>query len=545
MNTVPRMSRRAFLRAAALAGVGVAVACAPKATPVPPTSIPATAAATEPAPTTAPTASKGGGKLTYAELGDFNSFNPWRMSGANETVANLVFSRLAYKNIKGEMVPDLAESWQMAADGLSFTLRLRENVKWHDGKPCTANDFVTMFGYTKSTDERLSKDAGVQKIYGLLQAVADVKAPDAQTLVLTFPQPVPYIYDILDYWFAVRIDDPADAVLQKGVAIGTGPFKMVEWKPKEYTRYLRNPDYYLKDLPLLDEVMFKRFERSETLPANLQAGAIDGCTGISFADVAAIKADPNLSLLLGEATDVFDIIVNTNLAPLDKLEVRQAISYALNRADICKSVFNDVLKPTSSPFHSPASMAYREDLVNAYPFDLDKARQLLDKAGVKQADLKFCTGMSADWKLYGQIWQSDLKKIGINMTITEVETAQFYELAGKKDLGGNHLMPWGNGRCKRDPAILFQTQQQYWGGTRNPYGWVNEEYGKLIDDARVETDQEKRKTMYQRANEILVEQLPIIHLSTNGGFSVFSKKVKGVELDLLDYLIFSKAYLEG
>ncbi len=492
---------------------------------------------------------KTGGTLTWAELGDFNSWNAWTMSGTNDIMHNMVYSRLLWKDASGEIHPDLATEWTIADDGLSMTLKLREDVKWHDGKAFTANDYVEMFGYPK--DETLSTVSGVQKISGLLKSIDNVVAEDDYTLKLSFLQPVPFIYDILDYWYAILIPDKEDGNLTKTLAVGTGPFKMTEWKPKEFVRLEKFADYYNQDIPYLDEIIIRRLDQAETLVPNLLSGAVDAVGKVPSSNMETIKADPNFDVMVNEGSgNIANIIVNTLLPPLDKKEVRQALSYALDRQLIADEVYNGVSQPITSPFYSPASIAYREDLVNAHEFNLDKAKELLEEAGVGEITLTFVTGTGfPEWKIYAQIWQADLAKIGITLKIDEFENAKFYEIAlNNPGLDGYNLAGWSTGRVKRDPAIFFQTQQQYAAGEKaglaNPYGWYNAEYEECVANGRTELDPEKRAEYYQRANEILVDELPMIQVVTNPYLAGLNKQVKGLYADLLGFYGFEKIWLD-
>lgn len=526
-------------------------ACAPAApvatsepgeTEVAQTTEEATAAPVETGPKT-------GGTLTLALTGDFNSWNAWAMLSANDILHNMVYSRLLWKDASGEIHPDLATEWKMADDGLSMTLKIREGVKWHDGKDLTANDFVEMFNYT--TDETLSSAHGVGKIKGLLKSIESVVAEDDYTLKLSFPQPIPFIYDILDYWYAILIPDKEDVTLMKSLAVGTGPYKMTEWAPKEFVRLEKFEDYYNKDVAYVDEIVIRRLDQAETLVPNLLSGTVDVLPRISpYSNVDIVKAEADYSVLVNEGSGgIVNVIVNTNLAPLDKKEVRQAISYALNRQLIAEEVYYGISKPTTSPFYSPATIAYREDLVNAHEFNLDKAKELLDQAGVSDLTLTYVTGAGfSDWKIYAQIWQSDLAKIGITLKIDEFEDAKFYEIAQSPDLGGYNLAGWGTGRTKRDPAIFFQTQPQYGAGEKagmlNPYNWYNAEYEECVAQGRVELDPAKRAALYQRANEILVDELPMIQIVSEPAVAGFSNQVKNLYADLLGFYGFDTLWLD-
>jgi peptide/nickel transport system substrate-binding protein len=536
-----RMTKRRFLCLVALsASASALAACAP---PAPPASAPTTAPApAKPAEVAKPTEStkpaaqaappNTGATFTYAEAGDFNNFNPWNFSAVNFGMYDQVFSRLLWKDGAGNANPDLAESWQLAPDNLSITLKLRDSLKWHDGKEVAAQDFVNMFGYLK--DDALAKDLSVMKIKGIMGPVKEVAAPNPSTLQVSFSAPVPYITDIFDYWFLIRIDDKTDPQFVKSLPVGTGPFKMAEWVPQQFARFTRSADYWNKGLPSLGEFLFKRLSQAETLLPNLKSGALDGVLLTSFSDVAPLQADKNYLVDVNDnAGSIFNMMVNTAKPPLDKKEVRQALSYSLNRVDLVKTAFFGVSKPITTTFYSPASLGYREDLVMAHGFDLTRARKLLDDAGVKTMDLTLVvTPAWPQMKLWGLVWQQDLAKINVNLKLNEVENAKFNEIGAAKDFQDNDLVGWLNGRTTRDPAIFWSTQGNYRANQQNPRGFVNEEMEKLVAAGAVETDVEKRKTVYQQLNELAIDQSHVIPVATNPRIFAYKNTIQGVKIDL-------------
>ncbi|MFN8524615.1 MAG: ABC transporter substrate-binding protein [Chloroflexota bacterium] len=547
MPRISRLSRRALIGSGLLAGAAALLSACQPSSPAskPAASAPSQAPAAKPVEAAKPAeaakpseaakpaaAAKRGGTLNYAEAADFTHFSPWSVTPPNQGIYNQVFNRLIRKDGAGKEEGDLAESWEMAKDGLSFKAKIKQGVKWHDGRELVAEDYVKMFGYTK--DEALLKDAAVKKHQGLVAPVKEVKAADKYTVEFSFGTPVPFITDILDYWYAVRIDDPADPAFTKKPPIGTGAFKLAEWQPGQFARLPKNPDYFVKDQPVIDEMMFKRLEKAETLIPNLQSGGVDGIQVTSAADVAALKANPQVTLEVNENTgSIFDIMVNVSKPPLDKKEVRQALAYSLNRAEMAKTAFFGVSRPISSPFYNPNSMAYREDLVNAYAFDLDKAAKMLESAGAKGLELS--TVVTPRWpqmKLFVLLWQADLAKIGVKLNVTEVEIAKYYDVGGDGKMQGMDFIPWLNARTTRDPAILFNTQANFRGNERNIFGYRNAELEKLIADGAVEPDPAKRKTIYQKANEIMVFDANLIYLATDPRIWAFNKSVTGVTYDL-------------
>jgi peptide/nickel transport system substrate-binding protein len=292
--------------------------------------------------------------------------------------------------------------------------------------------------------------------------------------------------------------------------------------------------------------MFRRLEKAETLIPNLQSGSIDGIQLTSLSDVGPLREDKNYTVEISEsAGSIFNIMVNVQKPPFDKKEVRQALSYSLNRVEMAKSAFFGVSRPITSAFFSPSSLGYREDLVMAHPFDLDKAAKMLETAGVK--NLTMTTNVTPRWpqmKLFSLIWQADLAKIGVKLMVNEVEIAKFYEIGGAKDFLGFDVHPWLNARTTRDPAIFWSTQNNYRGGSRNPYGYTNDELEKLVAEGAVELDPAKRKTIYQKLNEIVIAESNIIQVATDPRVWVFNKAVKGVVIDLNGNLMLDRVGLD-
>jgi ABC-type transport system substrate-binding protein len=516
-----KFSRRDFLKISAATGLGmVASSCTPSETATP------EAVATEVPPEVVEQV------LNWGENTTFNSWNAWTMSSVNDSIHNIVYSRLIWKDSDGNIYPDLADEWTVADDGLSMTLNLNPDAKWHDGNPVVAGDFVEMFGY--HDDPEMADNSGVQKLWGLLRTIENMEAVDDKTLKLMFPQPVPYIY----------------TRLFKTLAMGSGPFKMVEFKENEFTRFERYGDYF-GDPAILDEVVIKKLSDDALVP-NLESGAIDCVKRLNTAQFDYVKGLADFDVLINEGSgNINNIVVNTLLPPLDDNRVRQAISHALDRQGIIDNVYYGIGEPTCAPFYSPASIAYREDLVNLYPFDLDKARSLLDDAGVGAIELSIVGSPGfPEWTLAFQIWQADLAKIDVTLNIVEVELTEFYEIARMPDLDGNNLAGWGTGRTKRDPAIFFQTQQQYFGGPAgsdyvNPFGWVSEDMNDAVVAAMVERDPDKRSELYQTANEILTVEQPMINYRSNPQLVAYNTKVEGLEADLLGFWMYDNVKIKA
>jgi peptide/nickel transport system substrate-binding protein len=457
-----------------------------------------------------------------------------------------VFDRLVWKDDKGKEQLQLAASYELARDGASAKIRLRENIKWHDGKPIVAQDFVNMIRYTRD-QALLGRELGIRKTADLFAPVKDVQATGQDALTFTFNGPLPYFSEMLDYLWAIRIDDPSDPAFMKNPPVGSGPYKLAQWIPNQHARFVKNRDYYVKGKPLIETFVFRRLDRPETLVANLQSGAVDGIFVTNPSDVQQLKADRNLEVhITPHPGSVFPVMLNVTKPPLDKKAVRQALSYALNRQEIAQKAFFGVSQPISTMFFSPTSLGYREDLARAHAFDLDRAGRLLSEAGVRNLELH--TMVTPRWpqmKLFTLIWQADLAKIGVKLTVTEVEQAQFLSTGSDKTLRGLDMLPWVVGRTTRDPAIFFATQVTHRGGRTAKHGWVNDELERLVAEGAAEVDPNKRRQIYQKANEIIVEEVPMIHVANDPRIWAWNKKVKGVTSDLVGDITLTDARLQA
>lgn len=495
--------------------------------------------------TPGPEADKPAQVLKYAETGTFNNFNPWRMSATNMGMYNQVFSRLIYKDGNGNVQLDTAESWKQSSDKKTMTVKLRKDVAWHDGEPLVAQHIVDMFNYL--TDPELAEDQAVGKMRGLMEPLTEVVAVDDYTVEFRSEDPVPYMADLLDYFFLIRIDNKADPAFMESLPIGTGPMKIVEWVPNEYSLYERNPDYYIDGLPYLEKWQFQRLEKTETLGLNLESGALDAAMGIPMSELERYENDPNyLVAVNNNSGSVLNIIVDTKKEPYSDPRVRKALSLSMDRQKMVEAASFGYAQPVSSVFWHPASLAYREDLAEAHQFDLDEAARLLEEAGVE--DLVIDIHPTPRWpemKIFCLIWQQDLAKIGVTMNVNEVEVARFYDIGLDGDLLGFGLHPWVNGRTTRDPAVFLGTQSQYRGDPEvNRCGYDNPDLEALVATGTVEPDEEKRQEIYWEINQMLLDDLPAINVMTYPRVWVWNKDAKGVAIDLLGNIALANTWLD-
>lgn len=522
-----RISRRKFLVSAAVV-LGAAGCSAPGAGPS--------------AVASAPAAPKLRSAIKYGESGAFRTFNPWAQTVTQDASANQLFSRLVYRSSTGEAVGDLAESWKIAPDGKSVELKLRSGVKWHDGKSLVADDFVKMHGYL--TDAAVNKDPGVVKMIGLFGPVAAVKAPDPGTVVMEFKNAVPYVLDILNYWYALRFDDPTDTTFLKALPIGTGPYKMTKFVQAQSTSYAAYPGYHLKGRPATESFEFNIFASGANLISPLQSGQVDGVQMANLADANAIKDNKDF-YTSNSRTGFWLVMVNVAKPPFDNVSVRQALFHSVNRTQMAAAGSFGLEQAVSTPFYGEAATGYVADLV-ADTFNLQKAKSLLDGAGVKDLKIVYPYPTSApNTQAYGEIWQADLAKIGVKLELQAVDQARWLDLGAGKDPNVD-LVIWNTARSLLDGAIFWSTQTNFRGGAGNlsRLGYKNPTLEGLVAQGSTEVDPAKRKQIYQQLNRIVVNDAYNIALVTNSKIWAWSSKLKGQGADLIGNLAMAEAKIE-
>jgi len=347
---------------------------------------------------------------------------------------------------------------------------------------------------------------------------------------MTFSSPVPYALDLLNYWYILRLDDPADTSFIEHFPTGTGPYKMTAFT-QESASFEGFADYYEPDLPKVDKFRFDIFAEGSNLVSSLQAGQIDGALVSNYAQVESLQGDEGYyieQVRLG----VWLLMVNASKPPFDNLAVRQALSWSMNREEFANAGNFGLEDPVTSPFFTDAATGYVEDLVRAQWFDLDMAASLLDSAGVSGLTINYPYPTSfPNFGTYGEIWQADLATIGVTLTLEPVSQGRWGEIGSGEEADVTDVVPWQVGRCLQDGAVFFAANSGYRGAEQR-FGFENAELEGLVAQGQAETDQEKRIQIYQDLNQLVVDQCTNISFATYSETFCWSKKVEGPGYDL-------------
>ena len=345
----------------------------------------------------------------------------------DEVVYANVFEGLTRFGPDGAILPGLAESWEIAPDGLSWVFNLREGVSFHDGLPFTAEDVVFSFDRAMAED---STNAQKQ----LFDGINEVTAIDDTTVEIGLDAPKGSLLFNLAWGDAVIVS-PASAETNKSNPVGTGPFRFSNWVQGDRIELVRNEDYWGAK-PALEKVTFKFISDPTAAFAAMMAGDLDAFPNYPAPEnLAQFEADPRFSVIVGSTEGETILAMNNARPPFDDIRVRRAIAHAIDRQAIIDGAMFGYGTPIGSHF-APHSPAY-EDLTAESAYDPELAKALLAEAGYPEG---FSTTLTLPPPSYarrgGEIVASQLRAVGIEAEIVNVEWAQWLEqVFTNKDFG--------------------------------------------------------------------------------------------------------------
>ncbi|UDL89995.1 ABC transporter substrate-binding protein [Mesorhizobium sp. PAMC28654] len=418
-----------------------------------------------------------------------------------------VFEGLTRIGPNSEVLPDLAESWTISDDGKVYTFKLHTGVKFHDGADFSAND-------VKFSLDRARADNSVNAQKGLFAAIDTVEVVDPATVKVTLKHPQgSFLYNM--GWGDAVMVSPGSADTNKEKPIGTGPFKFQNWV-KGSSITLVKSDHYWGTPVFLDKVEFRIVPDAAAYVPALLSGDIQAFPFFDPDSVAQIKDDPRFKVVVGATEGETILSMNNKKPPFDKLQVRQAISYALDRKAIIDGASAGLGLPIGS--HMSPTNKYYVDLTGRYPHDIAKAKELLKEAGLENgftATLKLPPPSYA--RLGGEIIASELRDVGINLEIIPVEWAQWLDqVFTKKDYDltiVSHTEP--------NDIDIYSRKDYY-------FSYENPTFNKVIADLELTSDEAKRKELYAQAQKILADDAVVGFLFELPKVGVWDAKLQGL-----------------
>jgi peptide/nickel transport system substrate-binding protein len=499
-----RPSRRSLLRGAALGIAGVTVGSVFGLT-----RGEEAAASTTPAP-----APKRGGTFRVGQVYDITRFDPqWR-----EQFLQVVFDQLTDYDEDSQPTPMLAESWEISSDFTRVRFNLRRGVEFHNGRKFTSEDVKFSYERAKGLTDTNLREA---------RWFRSIETPDAYTVVVNVDQPRPMVFDA---FFAIPIVAKemydAEGKIAKS-AIGTGPFKLVRWTAGFEQVYQRNANYWKSGQPYFDGIVVSPVPDMHALAPRMEADALDA-SEVSLSDFVRLRDNPRFTGLVDlRHGSGLAVVINTKVPPWDKKTARQALHYAVNRKYWADAILKGLAVPSSInwPMSSPA---YNKAKANEFPYDLDRARDLLKEAGVTgkfKHEFQVTTGVQEQMD-FALVFQADMAKLGFDVWINPVTTGVRRTRANAAKYQGFDL----SGFCCQhlDPGSGL-TKSRLTSPTANNSGpYISSRYAAIVDKVLTTTNSVERKKAFAEFTDIFLDEAFVIPLGFPSPRLLTKASVKGL-----------------
>jgi len=473
----------------------------------------------------------GGGQLVAAIAAEPDQLDPHQTTAyASFQVLENVFDTLVQPNQDLEMEPALAESWETSEDQLTWTFTVREGVTFHNGDEFTADDVV--YSFNRIIDEELSNAYR-------FEAVEEVTAPDPRTVEITLTQPTPNLLALIGGYKGLAIVNQQN--VESGDItrnpVGTGPFAMADYTSGDSITLEANPDWWGGE-PSLGSVQFTFVPEPTVALANLQSGEVQWTDNLPPQQVESLGSDDTLETGVVPSNDYWYFATNQATAPFDDPLVRQALAWGIDREAITEAakfglatVNQTAIPETSKWFYDYAP----------YDYDPDRARELLDEAGVENLTIDMMvTSEYPETVQAAQVMASQLSEIGVQLDIRTEDFGTWLDEQGKGNFDAFMLGWLGN----IDPQD-FYFSQHHSEGANNYQKFSNDEVDRLLDEAATETDEADRKQLYDDPAKIIVDEASYTYLYNPDVTQAWSSDVSGYTTRPDRAIRFATAELSG
>jgi peptide/nickel transport system substrate-binding protein len=456
---------------------------------------------------------------------------------SSRRVQQLIFNGLLRFDDRGEPEGDLAQTWEHA-DPLTYVFHLRPGVRFHNGRPLTSDD-------VRYTMESILKDEVPSFQKGDLTVIESIETPDPATVVFHLKEP-----------FSPFLANLGLGILPRGAGPqagedpqGTGPYRLVQQR-RDQDLLLKAFDAYFRGAPACKNLRLKVVPEAVSRQQELLKGSVDLVVNDLTPDqVQTLRGTSDLEMVTGPSNSSAYLGFNLEDPILKDVRVRQGVAYALDREKIIQVLLHGLARP-STGLLPPDNWAY-EPQVRTYPHDLAKARQLLDASGHPDPDgdgprsrfgLTYKTTTNELAREQASVFQEQLKKVGIDLTIRSFEWGTFYDdiKAGRFQI---FSLQWTQ---LLDPDVY---RMRFGSAYLPPAGfnrvrYVNPEVDRLLAEGTRATSLQERKKIYSRIQQILSEDLPYVNLWHKSNFAVMRKRVQGFVLtSSADFYVLEKVTL--
>ena len=451
-----------------------------------------------------------GGTLTITLSAEPPGLDPTTSPAATikRVVHYNLFEGLLKVDRSGKVVPMLAKSYTASKDGKEYTFTLHPGIKFHDGKACTAED--VKFSLERILDP---KTAAPYRMY--YEGIESVQVVDPLNVKIKLKK-----YDSMFLFNMARGDAvivPRQAVDKlKSQPVGTGPFKLAEWKRGDSIVLVKNADYHLKGVPYLDKVVFKFIPDPSSQLAALKAGDVDVIAyDMAPENVAALEKDARFKVLKGHTTTDVIMAMNHSKKPFSDAKVRQAITLAIDRKAVIQGAMSGFGTPIGS--HMDPTNPYYVDLSGLYPYNPEKAKQLLAEAGYPK-------GFEAVLKLpepyayarrSGEVIADQLSKVGIKLTLEVIQMGQWVDRVFKN--------------ADYDLTVMGHAEPfdiEIYGKANYYFRYSNPKFQEMLKKAEEEINEQTRKKIYADLQKLIADDFVNVYLFINPALPAMKKEVQ-------------------
>ncbi len=479
------------------------------------------------------------GVLIVGQIAEPKSLDPAAVTAVNDfrILVNLYEGLVAYEPGTLEVAPALATDWEISEDGTEYTFTLREDVTFHDGT--TFNAEAVKFNFDRMLDEEHPyHDTGPFPLAFFFSSVEETEVVDEYTVKFHLSEPYAPFLSNLAYPTGLMVSPTA--VEQYGAdygrnPAGTGPFTFAEWRSNEAVVLEKNADYWGEEAGT-EAVVFRPITDANTRVAEMLAGGIDLMVEVPPTSLGQFTDTDAYQVYEQSGPHVWFLILNAKEGPFADKRVRQAVNYAVDKEAIVNDVLEGTAEVAAGPTPPAFAWAYNEEL-DPYPHDPEKARELLAEAGAEGAELTFYVTEGGSGMLdpvaMGTAIQADLAEVGLDVSIETYEWNTFLGevnpgLEGKADMAE---MAWMTNDPDTLPYLALRTDAWPSEGGFNSGYYSNEEVDRLLEEARVATDQEERAALYKQMQEIVQEDAPWLFVANWKQNAVTSDRVENFSLE--------------
>lgn len=416
-----------------------------------------------------------------------------------------IFEGLVEINEAGELLPKLAESWEVQ-DNQTFTFHLRSGVTFHNGEAFTSAD-------VQYSLERAAKAAAVSTYFGDIN-LSSFETPDDRTIRFSLNKPNSAFLSYLAHSGAFIVNQKAvdEAGDRIGVQpVGTGPLKLESWT-KNDRMVLTRFDEYWGTKPTYKTLVIRPITEKQNRAIELETGNVDIAYQLAPLDMERLESDPDVELIRQPINSTTYLGFNLRNEILAKKEVRQAISEALDVDTMVNSVFKGVGSPASGFMPTSIKYSIAGEKQNA-PQNLEAAKQLLQDAGYANGfSIRIMTNENQDRIDMATIMKAELEKVGINVTIETLEWTTFLEQL-KTSNYDMYILGWSMSINDPDVALYPLLHSSASAEGSNYTHFENEQFDALLEKGRLLPDGEERKKVYREAQELLYQEQPFLPLA--------------------------------